>query len=181
MPDFETVQEAAKALLVDAVRCVAKTAHRFAVVGGWSPVLLNAGEIPHPGTADVDLLFEEGATTNSLQEVVRTLLDSGFYPSAKHAFQLIRPAIVAGQTLYYNVDLLHPSEALPAFPSDSDMFVDHIQLEIPLGTAAAGLYRGKSIAAPHSGFVFKGERIVDHSVEYSDLHGTPQVHQHPCN
>ncbi len=158
-------------MLIDAVNCVGGTGHDFAVVGGWSPVLLNSHTIPHPGTIDADLLFSRGAEEGGLHEVVRALIDTGFHPSAKHAFQLLRVVSVAGQDMVFNVDLLHPSEAITGRPSSADLFVEHIKLEIPWDAIRGERFAAKSIAAPHSGFILDDRRYVWEKVYVEDLDG----------
>lgn len=172
MAQYETLQDGARALLVDVVNGVRETRQDFVIVGGWSPLLLNAGEIPHPGTIDVDVLFAEGATANALRSVVEHLLESGFHPSAKHHFQLLKAIDVRGQPFLYNVDLLHPSEAVSGKPSKGDLFVEHIALDVPMNAIRVDKYRGVSIAAPHSGFIFEEGRIVVTPVDAASLDGT---------
>ena len=171
MNAYPTLADGSRALLVDAVNCVLGTGHAFVVVGGWSPVLLNSDVIHHPGTIDVDLLFEEGATMGALGEVIEALKREGFHHSAKHHFQLLRTVLINDEEFVFNIDLLHPSEALSDRPSVADMFVDHIELEIPTGAMNGERFRAKSIAAPYSGFIFKDQRYVSVAVSIADLEG----------
>jgi hypothetical protein len=168
---FATISDGARAMLIDAVNCVSGTGHEFAVVGGWSPVLLNSHAVPHPGTIDADLLFSRGAEQGGLREVVRALIDAGFHPSAKHAFQLLRVVSVAGEKMVFNVDLLHPSEAITGRPSSADLFVEHITLEIPWDAIRGERFAAKSIAAPHSGFILDDQRYVLETVHVEDVEG----------
>lgn len=64
---FASLEQARVALLCDAVRLASSSGESFAVIGGWSPFLLNSTPIKHPGTADVDLLFAEGVTAGQLK------------------------------------------------------------------------------------------------------------------
>lgn len=168
---FKSRNEAARALLVEAVKVVSETGHTFTVVGGWSPVLLNTREIAHPGTIDVDLLFEAGATAESLNDVVESLLKASFLPSAKHPFQLLRVLPVNEDELVFNIDLLHPSEAISKHPTANEIFVDHLELNIPKGAIPADKIRAKSIAAPESGFIFTENRYLHKHVTATDIHG----------
>lgn len=59
---YSSVSQALKGLLVESVSIAQSANLEFAVVGGWSPLLLNSRPIPHPGTRDVDLLFHQGTT-----------------------------------------------------------------------------------------------------------------------
>jgi|SRR5581483_5010600 len=103
-PDLLT---AARGILCDAVRIATDAGKPFVVIGGWSPFILNSGTIPHPGTHDVDLLFERAASVNELGAVVNAFLSHGYISSAKHAFQLLRLARVRDRDFVFNVDFLH--------------------------------------------------------------------------
>jgi hypothetical protein len=142
-PDLLT---AAKGLLCDAVAVAQESGKEFVVIGGWSPYLLNSGVIPHPGTRDVDLLFERGSTVGELEEVVRAFLQHGYLTSAKHPFQLLRAVSVHDRDFVFNVDFLHSAEKFRS----SELFVDHLLLEdSPL------LYRYQSIVVPMSSLLFE--------------------------
>jgi hypothetical protein len=168
---FPDVRSGAIALLIETVECVTGIGEPFVVVGGWSPVLLNSHRIPHPGTIDVDLLFREGATENALQGVVEALLADGFLPSAKHRFQLLKVLNVGEHRLVYHVDLLHPTERISEKPAEAELFVDHIELKIPVELLSHESLRAKSIAAPHSGFIFPEKRFVEERVSVVDVDG----------
>jgi len=158
---YSSVLDAVFALLGEVVEILEPLGHKYVVVGGWSPYLLNNGPIPHPGTRDVDILFAEGASPGALRSVIKVLIDHGFLPSAKHQFQLLRVLRVADFDLVFNVDLLHPLER---FREDSsikpDMFVDHIELAVPLSKYLADNYKGMSIATPNSGFILEDSQFV---------------------
>lgn len=156
---YASLRGAATGLLGETMQIMATSGEVFAVVGGWSPLLLNGGPIPHPGTRDVDLLFDRGAEEQALREVIQAFLSAGYLPSAKHPFQVLRPLRVGSAILLFNVDLLHPSETLE--PSiNSDLFADHMQLEAPLSADTMERYAMKSIALPQAGFVFDDHRIT---------------------
>jgi len=127
----------------------------FAVIGGWSPFLLNSHPIRHPGTADVDLLFAEGVTPGQLHECYRLFLDAGYYPFAKHEFQLVWLATVGSRELAFNVDILHPDEH-----TMHDLFVDHIELPVPMTPFIKRYLKLKSVVIPASRFVFRFNRLV---------------------
>jgi hypothetical protein len=157
---FDNLEEARKALLCNAVTVARSSGEPFAVVGGWSPFLLNSQPIRHPGTADVDLLFAEGVTPGQLQQCYRLLLDAGYYPSAKHEFQLVWLATVGSQELAFNVDILHPDEH-----TRRDLFVDHIELPVPMTPFIKQCLKLKSVVIPASRFVFRFNRIVQVKVQ----------------
>lgn len=166
MHDYSSLIDASRGLLVEAV-ALAKDSHQaFVVMGGWSPLLLNSDRpVAHPGTRDVDLLFELGATTGQLRDMVDRLLAAGYLSSAKHEFQLLRILRVADRELVFNVDLLHPLEAVKAPLRNADLFVEHIDLGIPLSTGLPARLMGKSIATPDAAFILEDGRFVNHEVE----------------
>jgi hypothetical protein len=152
---YEHLEDARKALLCDAVSIAQSSGEPFAVVGGWSPLLLNSHPIKHPGTKDVDLLFAHGVSPGQLQRACNLFLSAGYYPSAKHPFQLIRIMKVASQELAFNIDLLHPCEQ-----SALDFFVDHIELPVPMTSFYDANLAMKSVAVPASRFIFEYNRIA---------------------
>jgi hypothetical protein len=141
-----------RALLAESVEIAASSGAVFAVVGGWSPVLLNPGPIPHPGTRDVDLLFESATTPGALADVLKRFCERDYLVSAKHPFQLLRILDIAGTPLVFNVDVLHPQER----DHSADLFVDHLDLPLFQDDDATEPYRMRSIALPGSQFIFDG-------------------------
>jgi hypothetical protein len=131
--------------------------HRFAVVGGWSPFFLNNALSLHPGSKDVDLLFDNATQPKSLENVVRAFLDRGYLLSAKHEFQLLRVAQVGAEQLVFNVDLLHPNES--AWGRSIGRFVDQIELPLPDSEFAKSRFV-KSITLPDSQFIFDYDRVA---------------------
>lgn len=162
--NYPDLLSASAGLLGRAVEVVRQTGATFVVIGGWSPFLLNRGEIPHPGTRDVDLLFEDGAKPGALKEVVDALRGSGFVLSAKHEFQLLHVLRVAGVEFVFNVDILHASEVR----KNPEMFVDHVSLPVRVSELGTGHVPARSIVVPVSGFIFDGH-IVDHEMDYGSL------------
>jgi hypothetical protein len=159
---FASLEEARVALLCDAVSLASRAGEQFAVIGGWSPFLLNSAPIKHPGTADVDLLFSEGVTPGRLRTVYELFLAEGYYPSAKHPFQLLQVIQVGSEKLAFNIDFLHPNEQ-----GQRDLFADHIELAVPLTPFIRRQLKMKSIAVPASKFIFKYQRIATASVKRS--------------
>jgi hypothetical protein len=163
---FESLEEARVALLCNAVRLASSSSESFAVIGGWSPFLLNSAPIPHPGTADVDLLFAEGVTPGRLKRAYELFLAAGYHPSAKHPFQLVQIIKVGAEELAFNIDILHPNEQ-----GRRGMFADHIELPVPLTPFLKQQLRMKSIAVPASRFIFTYQRIRTVSVEQTASSG----------
>jgi len=149
---YPSILSAAQGLLGEAVTIVRGANLPFAVVGGWAPYLRNATPIAHPGTKDVDLLFEKGAQSGALQDVVRRFISNGYIPSAKHEFQILRELNVSGSAFMFNVDLLHPEEE----SKNPDLFVDHLQLPVPSREYCSDRYFVKSIMIPKASFIFDG-------------------------
>lgn len=92
--------------------CDALNDNDFVVVGGWSPYFTcqNNG-INHPGTKDVDLLFnDEKMNDGDWEKIIECLKQKQFIPSAKHPFQLLKEYEIDGQKFLYNVDLMHPCD-----------------------------------------------------------------------
>lgn len=156
---YDTVMDAATGLLGEVTGLTSSLEVPFIVMGGWCPYLRNGMEdLPHPGTKDVDLLFKNAAATDGIEAVVRTLLDAGFYMSAKHSFQLLRGLRVRQHTLWFNVDLMHPSDSTKRVE-----FVDHFEFDIPESQTLQGVVKAKSIGIPESAYLFDGH-WTDHSV-----------------
>lgn len=150
---FPNLRVAQEALLADAVDIANQSGQAFVVVGGWSPLLLNTGTITHPGTRDVDLLLEGGASPGDLRDLIGRFLARGYVPSAKHPFQLIRTLQVGERRLAFNVDLMHPLERTEGdlLP---ELFVDHMDLDVFLSPGAAETLWAKSIGTPSSQLIF---------------------------
>lgn len=149
---YTSLGAAARGLLGEASAIATNCGTQFAVCGGWSSVLRNSTHVSHPGTRDVDLLFYEGATIDSLKDVMSAFLDRGYLPSAKHQFQALRTLRVGQREYVFNVDVLHPHEG----DVRGDMFVDQLSLPIPHEDFESSHFVMKSIALPNAGFVFDG-------------------------
>lgn len=171
---YESLNAAAKGLLGEATSIATKCGKEFAVVGGWSPVLRNTAKVSHPGTRDVDLLFSEGATPDSLKDVISAFLDSGYLVSAKHEFQVLRTLSVRDRKFVFNVDLLHPHEG----EVKGDLFVDQLSFPIPHEDFKSTYVFMKSIALPNAGFIFDGF-VANEQVEFLMPDGTSARHEVP--
>ena len=90
--------------------CDALQGNDFIVVGGWSPYFIcKKNGINHPGTKDVDLLFNDDEMNDEdWKKVIDCLRQKQFIPSAKHQFQLLKEYKIDGEKFLYNVDLMHP-------------------------------------------------------------------------
>ncbi|AUH70813.2 hypothetical protein CAB17_01165 [Legionella sainthelensi] len=122
-------------------------------IGGWCPVLRNTSKIKHPGTLDVDILFKESYKSGYLQNVIKSFINTGFMPSAKHPFQLLKPKEINGERIIYNVDILHPN--MTEYSDQIGMFVDHLELDVPLNNSEKELKKMMSIVLPNSEILFR--------------------------
>lgn len=131
---LNSVEEGVRALLKDTATVLSQFPEmEHVVIGGWCPVIRNKSSIRHPGTLDVDILFRYSNSPGFLSAVIEKFIQSGFDPSAKHSFQLLKNQTVNGKTLIYNVDLLHPQ--MLEDESSGSLIVDHLDLDIPLNNA----------------------------------------------
>ncbi len=162
----ENIQEGANILLAETINILTENNVNYIVVGGWSPYLLNSTEIKHPGTKDVDILFENGYEKDNLKDIILKFIDSGFILSAKHDFQLFKKIKVRNYDFIYNIDLLHPSET----EWDTEIFIDHLELDVPSDEYRNENFKMKSIALPDSNFLFEGH-FVDFSIDFKLSNG----------
>jgi len=102
---MKTILDGSRKLLVESLDIISWP-NDIIVVGGWGPFIRHQNN--HPGTKDVDLLFPFTYTKEDIAKVLIRFLDSGFFLSAKHEFQLCRAFQIGQRTYIYNVDLLHP-------------------------------------------------------------------------
>jgi len=161
MNEFSDLQTGATAVLYDTTTLLNDMGVKYIIVGGWSPFLLNSDPIPHPGTKDVDVLFDRAYEKGTLSEIIREFLKHGFLLSAKHDFQLFKSVVVAGNPFIYNVDLLHPLETI----KPKDIYVEHIDLGIPADKYLSETFKMKSIALPSSQSLFDYNIITKYSLE----------------
>lgn len=147
---IENLNEGASRLLVDVCQTVLSVSGQFVVVGGWCPFLRGGNEkLKHPGTRDVDLLFNNDVEI--ARQAVKALFKVGFIPSAKHEFQLLKTVSVLGKTFIYNVDILLPNESV----ENPDMFNDILDLGIPERVDSDLTRHVRSIALPSAAIVFR--------------------------
>lgn len=148
----KNVAEGATELLVTTVKSLSSAGEEdYIVIGGWCPYIRNTSGITHPGTLDVDLLFEKGDKSQALGAAITALRRNGFIPSAKHPFQLLLEMRVADEQLIYNVDLLHPNMG----EESMRLFVDQLDLDIPLDDDERRVKKIQSIVQPSSRVLFE--------------------------
>lgn len=156
---MKTIQEGARKLLVDSVRPLGQFQElEYVVIGGWCPVLRNETNLSHPGTLDVDLLFRESYRSGELEPVIEALMGEGFVPSAKHPFQLMKKYEISGKCFIFHIDLLHPNMLEEGDPAS--LFVDHLDLDVPLSEEELATRKMMSIVLPNSEVIFR-ERLHD--------------------
>ena len=154
MPMLNSIQDGARALLKDTAEALQKFPDlQYIVIGGWCPALRNTTVLTHPGTLDVDLLFRDSYVSGSIDNVIEHFLRCGFAPSAKHPFQLMRIQSIKGRDFVFNIDLLHPR--MQSEKATAGLFVDHLDLDVPLTNAKAASKKMKSVVLPNSEVLFK--------------------------
>ncbi len=161
MTQFPDIQSGAFGLLYETTTLLNKIGTKYIIVGGWTPYLLNSAPIPHPGTKDVDVLFDKAYEKGKLREVIMSFLDNGFILSAKHDFQLFKQIQVKENLFIYNVDLLHPLETV----KPKDIYVEQIDLNIPADKYLSSTFKMKSIALPSSQSLFDYNLITQYNLE----------------
>lgn len=163
--EFPDIQSGAFGLLYDTTKLLNDLGVKYIVIGGWTPFLLNSSPIIHPGTKDVDILFDGAYEKGKLRDVIIAFLERGFILSAKHDFQLFRQIKVAGQSFVYNVDLLHPLETV----KPDDIYVEHIDLGVPADKYQSRTFKMKSIALPSAQSLFAGKLFLDYDLQISTM------------
>jgi hypothetical protein len=150
--EFSTLNEAARALLVETCALLNERDVDYVIAGGWVPMLRgDAPNIQHPGTRDVDVLFNDNR--QAIRNAVQIMLQNGFVLSAKHEFQLLRTLRVASREFVFNVDLMHPLEA----SANCEMFEDILDLGIS-SDYDENRPKVKSICFPSSAIIFEHAR-----------------------
>jgi len=115
----------------------------------------------HPGTLDVDLLFRQGDSAGALFKAIDALRMHGFTASAKHSFQLLLYKTVGSEKLIYNIDLLHPQMC----EDSMGMFVDHLELDVPIDDHERTLKQVCSIVQPNSRVIFDQNLFSNYTLQ----------------
>lgn len=165
MKEYKNIQDGAFGMLYECTNLLNKLNTKYIVVGGWSPYLLNSSPISHPGTKDVDILFDGAYEKGKLKEIILAFLDNGFIMSAKHDFQLFKEINVCGEGFIYNLDLLHPLETI----KPKDIYVDHIEFDIPADKYLSRNFVMKSIALPSSQILFQNKFYKNYDLSIEGL------------
>lgn len=152
MHTYDNILDGSKGLLVEAISAIESTNLEYLIVGGWSPYLRNKTDYVHPGTKDVDILFNDGDIQGKLEIAVKAFLDNGFLISAKHDFQMFKTLNVNGKNVVYHIDLLHPSETI----RNPELMVDHFDLGLTEDDTLGSPKMQRSIVLPSSKFLFEG-------------------------
>lgn len=161
---LNSIEDGSKALLKDAATVLSNFSDiSYIVIGGWCPALRNTTKFQHPGTLDVDLLFKDSYHSGSIDGILRSFLDAGFCPSAKHPFQLMKSQSIKGKDFIFNIDLLHPN--MMEDKEAIGMFVDHLELDVPLNNAETETKKMKSIVLPNSEVLFREKLFSREKIE----------------
>ena len=107
---------AVKSVLIEIGQILGRFQGKFAVVGGAVPwLLLDEAEMPHIGTADVDLvLHAEALVDGEYVDLIHALQAQGYSQSGnRQRFQLVRRVsdLQGGQDIQVVVDFLMPRDA----------------------------------------------------------------------
>lgn len=167
--EFKTINDAACCLLGESVSIINQFAADYVIIGGWSPYLrYNSGKI-HPGTKDVDVLFHNANNVDAIKDIIIGFLERGFLLSAKHDFQLIKLYNVSGREFAFNVDVLHPTKS--AIKIEDDMFVKHLDVEVPISSLRSDTYKFKSIVQPEAECIFSETMHDNFDLNYTNSNG----------
>ncbi len=166
---FNDLNDACKGLLISVATVLNGSGLRYAVAGGWVPLLTAPSHpsLTHPGTRDVDVLIMDELA--AVQTAASALLVSRFRPSAKHEFQLLRDAAVGKHEFVFNVDLMHPYEA----GSTPEMFSDIFDLGVNDAYDPRGSRHAKSIAFRSAAIIYEQNLFSQIEVSGPDLDGRP--------
>jgi hypothetical protein len=155
---YPTIFDALTGVLLEACVTLDQINTDYVVAGGWGPFLGPAHPKKyHPGTADVDVLFNDGDPQRML-DAVKALLAAGYTPSAKHPFQLLKKLDVAAEAFVFNIDLMHPKEG----KLDSGLFQDILDLGTRTNYRTLDVAKIKSVAFPSAKIIFD-ERLWWHA------------------
>ncbi len=148
--EYRSISEAVQGFLVHTCGLLANKKINHIVVGGWVPFLRGKHHrLVHPGTRDVDILFDDNR--EAIRRAANLLLDAEYLASAKHEFQLLKTLRVSGRNFVFNVDLMNPSEARES----PELFSDILDLGVRDDYDLSGTRHIKSIAFPSAHVVFE--------------------------
>ncbi len=161
---LNSIEDGARALLKDTAVALQKFPNlQYIVIGGWCPALRNTTALVHPGTLDVDLLFRESYISGAINDVIGHFFALGFVPSAKHPFQLMRVLNIKGKDFVFHIDLLHPK--MLTEEKTNGMFVDHLELDVPLTNEETEFKKMKSVVLPNSEILFQKTMFSKESID----------------
>jgi hypothetical protein len=161
---MDTIIDGAKETLKDAAKGLQATGiNDYIVIGGWCPYL-NHGEFYHPGTIDVDILFNNANEEGYLRKYIEYMMRNDYFTSAKHQFQLLTIKEISNTKFCFNIDLLHTAPTL----EEAELFVDHLDLNILMSKEDRKRIKMKSIVQKESEILFNENMYEEHSLS-SDL------------
>lgn len=158
---METLIDGAKQTLIEAVDGLIQTKIQdYIIIGGWCPYL-NRGSYTHPGTLDVDILFDNANETGYLKTYIKEMYKQKYFSSAKHRFQLLNVKDISGKEFCFNIDLLHTAPTL----DEVNLFVDHLDLNVYMTKEERKSIKTMSIVQFESKVLFKEELFYEHKFD----------------
>lgn len=155
---MNTIIEGANATLLDAAYGLHKTGiEDYIIIGGWCPYL-NRGEFNHPGTIDVDILFNNASEEGYLKKYIKQMMHDGYFTSAKHQFQLLTIKEISNTRFCFNIDLLHTAPTI----EEANLFVDHLDLNVLMTKEERRTIKMKSIVQIESEILFAEKLFYEH-------------------
>jgi hypothetical protein len=161
--------EASRCLLGETTQIINSIYSNYIIIGGWTPYLKYNTNITHPGTKDVDVLFNGADKEDAISEVALILLRNGYLLSAKHCFQLIKTYNIQGKEMAFNVDLLHPIHG--SIKDDEDLFIKQLELSIPVEKYQSDTFKVMSIVQPNTKYLFELTMFENYELRYHNSDG----------
>ena len=105
--DYSSDQAASEGLLGEVSKLLSESGVNHVILGGWVPFRFHSETLTHPGTYDVDVLFEDDIPTKSINSLIAEFEQHGYMRAAKNGFQVYRMLTVSGKPKIFHVDFMH--------------------------------------------------------------------------
>ena len=158
---METIIDGARETLIEAAKGLKETnINEYIIIGGWRPYL-NKGDFYHPGTIDVDILFNRANEKGYLKAYIEHMMKNNYFTSAKHQFQLLTIKEISDKKFCFNIDLLHTKPTL----EEAELFVDHLDLNVLMSKEERNRIKMKSIVQQESEILFSYNLYNEYKLE----------------